>query len=443
MIESTADQLGFIFSSMEDAVCVTDASGRLCYANRAALRLLGIPENEMKKEKIWELFPFVEENDELIQLFIDAVTNKQSIRQALVNYENHEHVKYQMRVSLAYTSGEERMLIIVMSDLTDLIRVSSAFMRYTSPDIASYVLESPEGEKQGGILRDVSILMSDLRGFTAMSAGMTPGDTVTLLNHYFEKMAEIIAQHHGTVIEFLGDGIFTVFGAPREDDLHAFHAVACAISMQNAMREVNEWGVRQGFPELEMGIGINSGPCVVGNIGSAQKMKYGCMGNTVNIAGRTESLTTGGQIFATGDTRLLLGDALHVKEEHRLLAKGGAEPVTVCEVTGLGDSLCLEDSKPLCWKQPAGSPVELSFHLVNGKAIDEGQISGFLTGLSGDGRFAMLRTDKELADLQDIVIDIGDSLYAKVVEREADRFRIRFTAKPSSFDKWAGRCFGG
>ena len=88
MIESTADQLGFIFSSMEDAVCVTDASGRLCYANRAALRLLGIPENEMKKEKIWELFPFVEENDELIQLFIDAVTNKQSIRQALVNYEN-------------------------------------------------------------------------------------------------------------------------------------------------------------------------------------------------------------------------------------------------------------------------------------------------------------------------------------------------------------------
>ena len=108
-------------------------------------------------------------------------------------------------------------------------------------------------------------------------------------------MAAVIRYFRGTVIEFLGDGIFVVFGAPLELLDHASAAVACAIDMQNAMEEVNAWNREHGYPDLEMGIAVNSGTAVVGNIGSEQKMKYGCMGETVNLAGRLESFTLGGE----------------------------------------------------------------------------------------------------------------------------------------------------
>ena len=178
-----------------------------------------------------------------------------------------------------------------------LLYVNPAFARYTSPQIAEYVLGSPEGELQGGESREVTILMSDLRDFTGMGSGLEPDRLVLLVNHYFEAMVEIIEKRKGTVIEFLGDGIFAVFGAPKEDEKHASNAVKCALEMQNRMEDVNEWNRQNGFPELFMGIGINSGQAVVGNIGSRLKMKYGCMGNTVNLAGRTESFTVGGQIY--------------------------------------------------------------------------------------------------------------------------------------------------
>ena len=104
-------------------------------------------------------------------------------------------------------------------------------------------------------------------------------------------MVSVIEENHGTVVGFLGDGMLVLFGAPEHDPDHADHAVACAIEMQNAMPAVNEVNRREGMPELEMGIGINSGIAVVGNIGSPQRMSYGCIGETLNLTGRTEGLT--------------------------------------------------------------------------------------------------------------------------------------------------------
>ena len=211
--------------------------------------------------------------------------------------------------------------MIVARDLTELVRVNSAFARYTSPEIADYVLHTPEGEKQGGRTQNVTILMSDLRGFTALSTKLHPDMLITILNHYFEAMTAVISSYNGTVIEFLGDGIFVVFGAPNDDETHAEHAVYCAVEMQNAMKSVNEWSTLHGYPELEMGIGINSGPAVVGNIGSADKMKYGCMGGTVNLAGRVETFTTGGQIYISERTKAELHSELTISAEQILCPK--------------------------------------------------------------------------------------------------------------------------
>ena len=244
--------LNYIFDNMEDAVCVTDRVGILLYANAAARSLLNLAPERGENQVIWESIPFVEKNDDLIQLFIDTMLSGKEIRQSLVSYENTEGSVLQLRVSMNYTKDAGGLFIIIMNDLTEFLKVNSAFVRYTSPDIAAYVLGSPSGSEAGGETRCVTVLMSDLRDFTGIASGMEPGRLVQMVNHYFEKMLEAIEDRKGTVIEFLGDGIFAVFGAPNEDPDHAGHAVECAVEMQNRMRDVNEWNRQMGYPELSL-----------------------------------------------------------------------------------------------------------------------------------------------------------------------------------------------
>ena len=430
--------LQYVFSSMEDAVCVTEQKGVLRYANPSAKKLLGISGSSNEARKIWQLFPIIPENDDLIQLLIDMISSGKKVRPTVVDYMNADGKEFRLRISMNYAMNEdEKYIVFVMTDLTELTRVNSAFARYTSSDIAEYVLKSPEGEKQGGHEREVSILMSDLRGFTSMGAAMAPSDLVTVLNHYFEKMVEVIEKNHGTIIEFLGDGIFAVFGAPKQDPRHAFHAVACAIGMQNAMIEVNDWNRENCFPELEMGIGVNSGLCVVGNIGSPQKMKYGCMGDTVNLAGRTENFTIGRQIYITENTRALLDRQLIIAGEHSFIPKGGTSPLTIYDVHGLGKQYRLLREEKILWSFPAGEPQEVSIHTVYGKLVEDASRAACLTALSKDRRYALMRTDAELKDLQNIMLRLHDDVYAKVIGREERDYRICFTSKPASFDDWA------
>lgn len=144
-------------------------------------------------------------------------------------------------------------------------------------------------------------------------------------------MIAIIDKYEGTVIEFLGDGMFVIFGAPKDNARHAYNAVACAVEMENAMKKVNEWNKSHGFSQLEMGIGINSGKVVVGNIGSNQKMKYGCMGESVNLAGRIETFTTGGQIYISQYTKAMIEEELVIVSEQSILPKGAKKHIKIFE----------------------------------------------------------------------------------------------------------------
>lgn len=196
--EFVSGQLQYVFNNLSEAVCVTNRTGVLLYVNPAAKKLVHVTETSGHTKKIWEYIPFVENNDVLIQLFIDAVSQGKHNRQSLVTYENKDGKVFKLRVSLNYTRDEGGILIIIMNDLTDFLRVNSAFARYTSPQIAEYVLGSPEGELQGGESREVTILMSDLRDFTGMGSGLEPDRLVLLVNHYFEAMVEIIEKRNGT-----------------------------------------------------------------------------------------------------------------------------------------------------------------------------------------------------------------------------------------------------
>ena len=421
------EQAQYFFTNTEDSVCIISSSGEVLYANPAAQKLFEIPADAGMK--IWKAVPFVEGNDDLINLFIDSVNNKVDTHEAIVDYVNNEGVVSNLHIRMTCYNNDQVVYLVVITNLTQLFKVNSALVRYTSPDIADYALTTAEGQKSGGQTKNVTILMSDLRGFTALSSKLNAEELIKVLNRYFEAMVACIQKYHGTVIEFLGDGIFTVFGAPKDLEDHASCAVNCAVEMQKAMPAVNEWNKANGYPELQMGIGINTGNVVVGNIGSEKKMKYGCMGSAVNITGRLESLTVGGQIFITENTARRLTEKLTVITEGSFLPKGAPEELRYYEIEGIGDNLTGEaGSRNIEWQEQS-CDNEYRFYVLEEKKVSATGYTGRITRLSADGRFAVLEAEPELADRQNIMLRQEDEcIYAKVIRREERGYVICFTS---------------
>lgn len=231
---------------------------------------------------------------------------------------------------------------VVLSRIDTHLRLRSAytfirktFGRYLSDEIVDALFDSPEGLELGGEKREVTILMADLRDFTTVGEHLDAEQVLEMINIFLEEMTGVILAHQGTIDEFIGDAILAIFGAPvlREDD--AFRAVHCAVEMQLAMAGVNRRFAERGYPAVGMGIGINSGPVVVGNIGSARRSKYGVVGRHVNITARVESYTGPGQILITESTRQQCGDRLEIRGQMRVSPKGIREEITLFDVGGI------------------------------------------------------------------------------------------------------------
>jgi class 3 adenylate cyclase len=216
----------------------------------------------------------------------------------------------------------------------DFIR--NAFGRYVSPEVAKTLLESPDGLRLGGHKREITVLMSDLRGYTRFAEHGDPAGVMAVLNDYLGHMAEIVIAHGGTINEFIGDAIFAVFGAPVEHADHAERAAATALAMQRANDALNRTNAAQGRPTFEMGIGLHSGEAVVGNIGSEQRTKYAVVGAAVNLAARVEGCTVGGQILMTAATAERLSDLAETAPPISVELKGLTTPIALYELRGLG-----------------------------------------------------------------------------------------------------------
>ena len=424
------EQAQYFFTNTEDAVCVISSSGELQYANPSAEKLFGLQAGI--KMKIWNAVPYVEGNDDLIQLFIDAVSNKVATHEAIVDYVNNEGVVSNLHIRMTcYNNNDQVVYLIVITNMTQLFKVNSALVRYTSPDIADYALATAEGQKSGGQTKNVTIMMSDLRGFTALGAKLPAEELITVLNHYFAAMVAVIQKYGGTVIEFLGDGIFVVFGAPKDLEDHAVNAVKCAVEMQSALHAVNDWNRENGYPELEMGIGINTGNAVVGNIGSEKKMKYGCMGSVVNITGRLESLTIGGQVFITENTRKIISSDLAIVSESSFLPKGAPEELKYYEIEGIED-LHIGDgsSREIIWQEDS-EEISYQFFVLEEKKVGVETLSGKVIRISSNKRFALLATDAKLREKQNIMLrKDNECIYAKIIREDAEGFVICFTSSP-------------
>ncbi|MBX7058422.1 MAG: adenylate/guanylate cyclase domain-containing protein [Leptospirales bacterium] len=183
-----------------------------------------------------------------------------------------------------------RRALIIAREYSDERSKRERMGRYFSPEVAQQILEQPEAAAQGQ-LQQVTALFADLRGFTAMSEKMSPEDVVSLLNGYLERMVAVIFAHGGTLDKFLGDGILAYFGAPLIREDHALRAARCAMDMHQALEQLNKERAASGLAALQIGIGLNSGAALVGDIGPATRREFTVVGDTINLASRIEALT--------------------------------------------------------------------------------------------------------------------------------------------------------
>jgi adenylate cyclase len=204
--------------------------------------------------------------------------------------------------------------------------------RFMPKHVVDEILANPEALSLGGKNAIVTMLFSDIRGFTSMSETLPPETVVQILNEYFADMAPIVFKHDGLLDKYIGDGLMALFGVPYERDTAAADAVAAAIDMQRCMKEVNQELKSLGLSEISIGIGINTGMVTVGYIGSEERTDYTAIGDAVNLAARLEKEAQAGQIIISQATRDLVGDAFPVRAFGEVRVKGKREPVCIYEV---------------------------------------------------------------------------------------------------------------
>lgn len=236
---------------------------------------------------------------------------------------------------LAQKQEELRAVNAQLEKAKDLLKQS--FQRYVSAQIVEEILEAAEPVNLKGERKTVTILLSDIRGFTTLAEQLQPEALVQFLNSYFSAMIDIIFEYEGTLDKFMGDAILALFGAPVSHGDDALRAVKTAIAMQRKLRELNEtWGM-DGKPNIKIGIGISTGEVVVGNIGSEKRMEYTVIGQDVNYAQRIEALTKElpADILISESTYYRIKSRVTATEYEPIVIKGKREPIKVYGVLDL------------------------------------------------------------------------------------------------------------
>lgn len=237
-------------------------------------------------------------------------------------------------------SGEFRQMgeaiTMMAKGLRERDMIRRAFSGYISRQVLETILEKGEWSALKGERRRITVLFADIRGFTALSEGLPPEEVVAMLSEFFDRMVEVLMRHQGSIDKFLGDGMMVIFGAPLDDPYQEEHAVRAAVEMQQELQTLcHEWEPKGRRP-IKMGIGINSGAAIVGNIGSETHMEYTAIGDTVNLAARLESATKelGLDIVASEQTYTAIRPLFQWKPAGTIAVRGRTETVRAYSVEG-------------------------------------------------------------------------------------------------------------
>jgi adenylate cyclase len=237
-------------------------------------------------------------------------------------------------------SGEFKAMAEAIATMAKGLRerdtIKRAFSGYISRQVLETITEKGELPALKGERRRITVLFADIRSFTTISEGMIPEEVVEMLNEYFDRMVDVVIRHKGTIDKFLGDGIMVIFGAPVDDPYQEQNAVMAAIEMQKELRNLCSVWATNGRQPIKMGIGINSGVAIVGNIGSEDHMEYTAVGDTVNLAARLESATKelGLEIAVCEQTYAAVRPLFQWKPAGTIAIRGRTEPVRAYSVEG-------------------------------------------------------------------------------------------------------------
>ena len=312
-----------IMSSITTGIIMINVMGEIEFINQSAKTIFNLSEEEVLNNHYFMVF---QNNPRLIELLekseaIDEIIYEDNFAIDDLGGTAHE---INLTLSPAYDEENERSgIVFSFEDLSNLNKLKSTFKKYVSENIVDELLQNETSLELGGIQSEVCILFCDIRGFTALSEKMKPAEVVYLLNHYFEAMIDVVFANNGTLDKIIGDELMVLYGVPLKSDNDAIRAVESAKQMFTALASFNKKMEAEDLPPLHIGIGINYGKVVSGNIGSEKQMNYTVIGDAVNLAARLCSHANAGEIVISKSVydQLELRDGFVVHEPIKVKGK--------------------------------------------------------------------------------------------------------------------------
>lgn len=340
-----------ILRSLSDGVISTNKDGLIIAANESAKKLLGWDEEvRIEGKRISDVVAIEDkeksEANKFTQWFDEALSGKDAKArqqyypdQILLSKGTEQQHSVNLSVNTIADAADQskvRGALIVMEDISDEKRLKSTMYRYMTQELAEELLKLDDA-KLGGDRKEVSILFSDIRGYTTLTESLEAEEVVGMLNEYFESMVEAIFKNKGTLDKYIGDAIMAVFGSPFPLTDHAWRAVQTGLEMRHRLEDFNARRISCNKPVIRIGIGINSDSVISGNIGSSKRMEFTAIGDGVNLGSRLESASKqyGCDIIISENTYKPCADQICVRELDKIRVKGKTQPVSIYELVGL------------------------------------------------------------------------------------------------------------
>jgi adenylate cyclase len=333
-----------ILRSLSNGVISTDKSGKIIAANESAKRLLGLESEDRLEGRLITEAIAIKEGDfskwyqDALQIDDLKLSQQYYPDRTLITkgLEQHSINLSINTIADATDQKQVRGALVVMEDISDEKRLKSTMYRYMTQELAEELLKLDDA-KLGGDRKEVSILFSDIRGYTTLTENLEAEEVVNLLNDYFESMVEAVFLHKGTLDKYIGDGIMAVFGSPLPLANHAWMAVQTSVEMRHRLQEFNQRRQSDGKSRINIGIGINSDTVISGNIGSSKRMEFTAIGDGVNLSARLESISKqyGCDIILSDNSYKPCQEQIWARELDYIRVKGRNEPVSIYELVSL------------------------------------------------------------------------------------------------------------
>ena len=338
-----------VFNSMTNMVVTTDALGYIYYFNEAAAEAMGLVEDDLGRS-LENTFRKSLSSKALKTVMRCLEDGTQVLGLEGIYRSGEKELDYSLNVtSLKTPRGKKEGLTLLFTNQTlenelkqtvnvvteEKRMIKDMFCRYMSQEVLASMMESPDAIKLGGDKRDATVFFADIRGYTSFSEKREPEQIVEILNEYFSEAVEHVMKYKGYIDKFIGDCIMAVWGVPmlpeKED---AINAVSCALEIQKMVSSKKRKFFKKEASRLRIGIGVNTGPLVAGNLGSVQRMDYSVIGDTVNLAARLESVAGADEVIISGETRKQLGNIFCLEERKPVMVKGKVKPIEIYNVVG-------------------------------------------------------------------------------------------------------------